>query len=156
VGAKVGEKNFKIKTLDKMFLKNHVNDFISILEDIEHEYWQKEHFMIDLPGKWSYSLVVLDDSKNILGYIIASKKNRNVHIHKFVIEKKLRSLGIGKELLADLCNRCIDNDIKTVNLKVYKDKIRAIKFYKKCGFRYISTEKGGLLRMSAVLKNRKI
>jgi len=149
------EKDCRIKTLDKIFLENSVHEFINIAKDVKHEYWQKEHFMIDLPGKWEYSLVAVGAKNDVIGYVIASKKDSNIHIHKFMIKKSLRGLAIGKKLLTELCNRCMDARIKTVTLKVYQDNVRAIGFYKRCLFKRIGVEKGGILRMSAVPKQIK-
>jgi ribosomal protein S18 acetylase RimI-like enzyme len=149
VGIEVEEIFFKIKPLDKKFLETNIDGFTGILKGIEHEYWERQHFLLDLPAKWVYSLVALDASGKIIGYVIASKKDSHIHIHKFMIEKTVRCLGLGRELLAYLCNKCIDGNIEAISLKVYKDNTRAIKFYEKYGFKHTCVEKDELLKMVA-------
>lgn len=117
----------QIIPISKEYLKDNLNSFISILKDIPNEYWNKDNFLLDLPCKWEYSFVALDNNK-ILGFLIASCKVNNIHIHKLMIDSKCRGNGIGSFLINHLEEKA-KNQFDMMTLKVYKDNVNAIKFY---------------------------
>ncbi|MCD4795124.1 MAG: GNAT family N-acetyltransferase [Bacteroidales bacterium] len=134
----------KIIAISKQFLEKNINDFIDILKDIPHEYWEKENFLAELPLKWNFSYVLLN--KDLIdGYIIASKKETKIHIHKFMIKKKLRNLGFGKSLLSHFIEETTQT-FDGISLKVYKDNYKAINFYFKNNF-YIANQSDELFYM---------
>ena len=136
----------KIRKLKKAELEVRVNDFVNILKNELNEYWGKEHFLKDLEGKWKYSLYI-EDKQKIIGYIIASKKDDNIHIHKFMIHNEYRSHGVGYKLLEAFENLCARNKEYLIELKVYNKNRLAIKFYLKNGFKEEENSEGGLLTM---------
>lgn len=124
-----------VQKLEKNFLKKHIDEFINIIKNEPHEDWQEEHFLLELPGKWHFSMVVLGPQKEILGFMIVSQKeNDRVHIHKFMVKKNWRGKGIGSLLLSELYKKCKQHGIKRMSLKVYRDNPRAINFYRRYGF----------------------
>ncbi|MCK9618217.1 MAG: WbqC family protein [Lentimicrobiaceae bacterium] len=122
-----------IEILSKEFLKNNITQFVNILDGIPHEYWESEHFLKELPRKWNFSTVVTE-SNEIIGYIIASKKELSVHIHKFIIKKEFRNKKIGNNLFLFFENICKKNNITKITLKVYRDNVKAVNFYVNLGF----------------------
>lgn len=92
--------------------------------------------MIDLNGKWNNSYVYIIENK-VVGYIICSlKKEENLHIHRLVIKPEYQGKGLGTELISEMING-VDEDIKYITLKVFKDNIVAKRFYEKNKFRSI-------------------
>ena len=136
----------KIKKLNRTELNDRLDEFIQILRGNSNEYWGKEHFLKDFDEKWKYSLYV-EDKQKVVGYIIASKKKENIHIHKFMIHNKYRSQGIGYELLKTFEDLCARSQESLIKLKVYNKNKLAIKFYLKNGFKGEENLKGDLLTM---------
>jgi ribosomal protein S18 acetylase RimI-like enzyme len=117
--------------LDKSFLQNHVVDFIDMCQrNMENEYWNKDNFLAELPGKWKYSFVVTNNPGAVMGFIIASDKSSSIHIHKFVVDKPYQRSGIGSQMV----NHLLDQTARPLTLKVRKDNTQAIEFYKRHGF----------------------
>lgn len=124
--------NNNIIKINKSYLEENMYDFLEILKDVPHEYWNENNFLQELNGKWSYSLAIEIENR-ISGYIIASIKESNIHIHKFMIKKELRNQGIGKILLHEFVNNCF-HKFDFITLKFYKSNIMAKEFYLKNNF----------------------
>jgi ribosomal protein S18 acetylase RimI-like enzyme len=120
----------RIVPITREFLRNNLN--------IPHEYWGEDHFLMELPGKWDYSIAAIDHGK-IIGYLIASDKTEKIHIHKFMVGPQFQSQGIGKALLKEIINISLNNNKLSITLKVYTDNQRAIKFYLEKGFNIIQS-----------------
>lgn len=122
---------FTLHALSREFLDRQIDRFISMLhENLEDEYWTAEHFLSELPSKWHLSTYALSKEGNILGYAIISDKGRTIHIHKFVVDRQVQSLGIGKAIL----DRLMSLTHKDITLKVKHDNARAVSFYRHNGF----------------------
>lgn len=131
--------------IDKEYVKRNLNAFMSIIENVPNEYWTDDNFLLDLDGKWEYSIGIKYSDK-LVAFIIASVKNKNIHIHKFMVHEDYRSKGIGKILLnyfVDMTSKIFDS----ITLKVYKENDRAIDFYKSNYF-IINSETEKLLEMT--------
>lgn len=123
-----------IRILKKDFLKENIESFIQIISDTENEYWDESHFLIDLPLKWESSMYAEIDNK-ITGFIIASKKTDAFHIHKFFVHPDFRSKKIGLHLLEKFQDEISEIHLcRTITLKVYKNNVKAIRFYLKNNF----------------------
>lgn len=127
-------------SITKDFLKYNISVFKEIIANTENEYWEDEHFLFDLPEKWTLSICVIVDTQ-IAGFIIASKKDTTVHIHKFFVKSSLRSQKIGELLLFELYKKIKeDKELpQKISLKVYKINTRAIQFYLKHNFINVSS-----------------
>lgn len=78
----------------------------------------------------NYKLINIDG--NIVGCILVENKDDGVIIDELYIEEKYRNNGIG----TDLINNVISNN-NIVYLWVYKLNVKAIKLYKRLGFKII-------------------
>lgn len=123
----------EIKLLSKDFLEKNVQSFIDVLSEFNEEYWTEQEFLIDLPLKWSSSIVAVE-GQSIAGYIIVSRKQASYHIHKFMVNAKFRSKGLGKKMFGYLTNNIINEGNVVITLKVYLHNSRAIKFYQNLSF----------------------
>ncbi len=127
----------KIDLLTKEYLKNHIEDFISILKEVPGEYWNENHFLVDLKGKWEYSLVSINENYHLLGYIIASDKGNKIHIHKFMVDSHHRGEKIGQDMFLIFEKLCKNNNKHVISLKVNNENKGAFNFYKKKGFNIV-------------------
>ena len=129
-------KNIRYETLDRALAILHHQTIINLIIEMHpRQYWDFNNLLKELPGKWFFSNCSFDYGGQLVGVLIASKKSiNNVHIHKFVISKSLRNVGIGSEMLNKLMKLCINNEIKYLTLYVYKDNIDGRRFYLEKGF----------------------
>lgn len=123
----------EIKLLTKDFLEKNIQSFIDVLSEFNEEYWTEREFLIDLPQKWSSSIVAIE-GQSIAGYIIVSRKQASYHIHKFMVNAEFRSKGLGKEMFGYLINTVLNEGNHVLTLKVYSYNSRAINFYQNLGF----------------------
>lgn len=129
------EKHYKINVLTPEFLTQHINEFIAIASDIPLESWKEENYLYELPGKWKYSLTILDKENIIVGFIIASQKKESIHIHKYAVHPQYRSKGVGLSMLQHFeKNVKAIGDCKMVSLYVDTENSNAIRFYERNGF----------------------
>jgi ribosomal protein S18 acetylase RimI-like enzyme len=127
------ENEVTCSTLTREILQEHLQACIELLAEFPKEYWQEEHFLKELPGKWELS-VFASQGQRPCGYIIASRKNRNAHIHKFIVAPAFRAQGVGSAML-DLClSKARSLDLIAITLWVYADNTNAIRFYQRQGF----------------------
>ena len=122
--------------INKEYMEKNVDEFVSIIKNVPNEYWSNDHFLMDLNGKWNYSIGMLN-SGILVAFIIASIKEDSIHIHKFMVKEGFRSKGFGKILL-DTFIETVSQSFKSITLKVYKENSRAIEFYKSNAFLVIS------------------
>jgi ribosomal protein S18 acetylase RimI-like enzyme len=125
-----------IKRLSKGFLGKNIQMFIDILKDEPDEYWQEEHFKKELDGKFILSFIALykDD---LVGYIIASVKQKEAYIHKFMALREYRSRGIGTRLQREFEAKVEQLDLQKISLTILFGNNKALKFYEKNGFNKI-------------------
>jgi ribosomal-protein-alanine N-acetyltransferase len=120
-------------TLTREALQAHLPACIELLAEFPKEYWQEEHFLKELPGKWELS-VFASLPQRPCGYIIASRKDQHAHIHKFIVAPAFRSQGVGSAML-DLClSKASSLDLNAITLWVYAENKHAIRFYHRQGF----------------------
>lgn len=119
------------KALDPEFLRTNVEEFIDMCQrNMKDEYWGEANFLSELNGKWKYSFYVTDASNIMKAFLIASEKDKSVHIHKFVVDKPFQREGLGSKMLEHILKK----SNKPLTLKVRSDNEKAIVFYKQKGF----------------------
>lgn len=82
----------KIKQLDKQIaeeLSNSILDLEKFVNNVGGPDWTKENLLKDLPKKWDLSFLIMNDVK-IIGYIIASDRNKCYHIHRPFLHPEYR------------------------------------------------------------------
>ena len=129
--------SFTIRPVNKQLLMDHLNEMIAMAHrNISDEYWASEHFLHELKDKWRLSFLVFEKN-NLIGFLIASRKENSVHIHKFIVDEKMQRNGVGGLMLEHLLHSVDD----TVTLKVSIGNVKALSFYEKHGFREIARQK---------------
>ncbi|WBW96616.1 GNAT family N-acetyltransferase [Oceanirhabdus sp. W0125-5] len=144
-----------IKRISKKYMKDNIKNFVKLTKKFEGLHWYENNFLIELDGKWNYSFYAEINMK-LVGFIICSKKNNYIHVHRFMVDKEFLNEGIGTKLLCNLCEKCISENIDSIQLKVDKKNIQAISFYNKYGFENIEIKDNLLLKSVEVKKLLKI
>jgi ribosomal protein S18 acetylase RimI-like enzyme len=133
--------NIGIQPLTPEVLTVHVREFLDIDKNTIGERWGEDQFTFDMPGKWSFSKVAIDDQGNAVGFAVASLKPHGIHIHRIAVSESCRGLGIGKRLLGAVAAVAHAHGVGAMTLKVAKENIRAVRFYHGLGF--VESEKTG-------------
>lgn len=82
------------------------------------------------------TIVVIEENMKVLGYtMIHCRGERGIHIGELMIDKNCRNRGLGSTLLKEALN--ISKEHKRVTVSVDHGNTRAIKCYKKLGFKEI-------------------
>lgn len=140
--------NCSVLTREK--LQQNLSACVEALREFPREYWQAEHFLHELPDKWQLS-VMAQQNAALAGFIIASRKSRAAHIHKFIVLPRAR--GLGSALLNYFIERCQHLNLPEATLWVYADNPGAIRFYQRHGFTMISQRRDGDDELYFMAKN---
>ncbi len=130
----------KIVRLDKEMISENIDRLIEIDSAIfdEEGAWTLDNFLMDLNHKWDYSHAVLIGDQ-IIGFIVCSVREDNLHIHRLAILSEYKGKRIGSRLLDYVCNLCVKHGLKCVTLQVKKFNINAQRFYERYGFKKIDS-----------------
>ena len=124
----------RIVDLSPAFVEDNIDKILSIASDQPGEYWAKDNFLFELPGKWTLSFAVILDN-NIEGYAVVSiKSHKTAHIHHFMVSSGHRGRRIGMSMLDEVKARASAHGLQNITLKVARTNHRALEFYVRHGF----------------------
>jgi len=130
----------KIIPLNKETALANINRLIEINKVLDLDPWTVDNFLIDLDGKWRYSLIALENDQ-IVGFLICSVKENNIlHIHKIAIVSKYQRRGVGTLLMKHLFSNCNEYNIKYISVKTKKNNVNAQRFYERQDFKRIGSD----------------
>ena len=109
-------------------------EFLSIAADIPGDYWQRAHFLADLPEKWALSFAVLDRGIAIGYAILSQPETARVHLHHFMVHVDFRDGGRGGLMIDECIHRAAAANAQILSLKVAVDSDAAQRFYLRHGF----------------------
>lgn len=124
-----------VRAVSARDIDTHLAAFLAVGADIEGEYWQREHFLRDLPAKWTLSLAAWAGD-TLAGYAFLSARSAtHAHLHHFAVARERRSSGLGARLLAEAERNAATRGYALVTLKVPKRSAGAKRFYERQGYR---------------------
>lgn len=110
--------------------------------------WQLENFSRPLPGKRELSLVAMASGRPV-GFLVASRQETGVHVHRLAVDPDHRGQGIASMLLARLLAQAVG--VITVNCDPHNQPARSL--YARAGFHVRgSTPAGKLLLATPALR----
>jgi ribosomal protein S18 acetylase RimI-like enzyme len=125
-------------------------EFLSIAADIPGDYWQRAHFLADLPEKWELSFAVLS-ADSVIGYAILSRPEiTRVHLHHFMVHVDRRGDGRGSKMIEECVRRAAAASAQILSLKVAINSNAAQRFYVRHGFSQVEQE-GDYFRLEYAL-----
>jgi ribosomal-protein-alanine N-acetyltransferase len=120
--------------LTREALSGCVDDLIALDRAALEEAWGSPEFLLELPGKWELSRLLLDGSGRVAGFAIASIKSPGIHIHRLVVSSELRGGGLGYAFLKSIAADAAARGVPSLTLKVGLSNDGARRFYEKLGF----------------------
>lgn len=125
----------RIESLTSGIAAAKAGELASLDSGLSNDYWGEENFVSDLPGKWDLSVLLLDDSDQIVGYSIASRADPcRAHLHRLVIAEDYRGRGLGTGLIEELRTRAQEKGLRRLSLKVGEENLAAKRLYSGMGF----------------------
>ena len=124
----------RVRPLSREIVNERLPELIALDGGIDAEGWRREQFEMELPDKYRHSrLAVLEDG-GAAGFVVASRKDRHVHVHRLVVGSDHRRSGIGRRLIAAVAASALEDGLATMTLKVAARNAAAIRFYERLGF----------------------
>ncbi|MBN2693402.1 ribosomal protein S18-alanine N-acetyltransferase [bacterium] len=131
--------------MGKIYIKDMDEEDISQVallsgELFKREGWDREAFEKELDNPISRVRVIKDGFK-IVGFYVAWIISDEIELASIAVHSEYRGKNFAQQLLDDLINYGIKFNSKIVFLEVRESNERAISFYKKNQFEYLSTRK---------------
>ncbi len=130
----------ELRTLDALSIESRADSFVAIAADIPGEYWTKEHFLVERPGKWRLSFAAWDGDTPIAYAVLSQLDAGRVHLHHFMVARAHRARGLGRRMLAEMLARARASGAARLTLKVLSGNERAIAFYRAHGLHPVGQE----------------
>ncbi len=122
-----------LQPLSKSEAKDYLPQLMAIDAKTPGQPWGQAQWLMELPGKWELSWVLLREAQPI-GFLMASRKKSALHIHRLAVAAKERGKGIGMLLIASAAQRALEQGCLNITLKVHHANPGAIVFYTRLGF----------------------
>lgn len=137
-------KAYKMQILSKELAAEHVEQLEIIDAQSNTEPWSMFQWMLDLPLKWQLSWVVMRGEEPV-GFLVASRKDDAIHVHRLAFTHSERRKNLGRILLAASAWRSLNTGCEKITLKVHRANIGAIAFYTRLGFVCVGHQNENLL-----------
>lgn len=133
-------------TLSEDFIKKNINEFIKINRHKvdSRMFWEESNFLYPADKKWDYSIYAFENNQ-IVGYVIASKKQNNIHINLIMVDSRYRKKNLGPHMINKINEVGKSNNLDSITLWAYADIQKLQAFYSNLGFE---------LKQSRVNKNK--
>ncbi len=138
--------DFELQLLSKSKLVDYLRQLEIIDADMLGEPWGQAQWLMDLPSKWELSWVLLREARPI-GFLIASRKESALHIHRLAVAANERGKGWGGVLMANAARRALEQGCPNITLKVHQANTGAIAFYTRLGFTALGRQPDSLEMM---------
>lgn len=125
--------DLELQPLSKRKLAEHLRRLEAIDADTLGELWGEAQWLLDLPGKWELSRMLLRGAQPV-GFLIASRKKSALHIHRLAVAADERGQGLGGMLMASAAEAALEQGCPDITLKVHRTNAGAIAFYTRLGF----------------------
>jgi ribosomal protein S18 acetylase RimI-like enzyme len=124
----------EIRDLSREQVIANLAALLAIGSDVDGEYWMREHFLRDLPGKWSLSFAAWSGDA-LLGYAILSARDAaSAHLHHFMVGRAHRRLGLGTLMIGEMERRVRASGYGRLTLKVSERNLGAQRLYQRRGY----------------------
>jgi len=135
----------RILVLNPDLVHRFMEEFLLVDRDMLGEPWSPAHFLAERPEKWRWSHLALDPEGRVEAFVIASLKGDVIHCHRVAVRSDRRSRGLGAVILRAVGEAAEAGGVNRIGCKVARENDRAVRWYRRLGFRVISGEPANLL-----------
>lgn len=101
-----------------------------------HERWTEAHVRAERTDKWLLSAVALAGPR-VLGYAIASRDGRTVHVHRIAVRREARGRRIARRLVARIEAEACAAGLSELQTSVAHANRQALVFWRELGYRMV-------------------
>lgn len=124
---------FELRSFSKEFARENVTLLQRLSMQIPGDYWELEHYLADLNGKWELSRAAY--YKDVLsGFLVLSAKPLSLHINRIVVAPEMHNKGLGGRLAEYAIESTVKVGKEWLTLKVDQRNNNAIRFYERLNF----------------------
>ncbi|MGH7789798.1 MAG: GNAT family N-acetyltransferase [Candidatus Binatia bacterium] len=141
--------SLRIDVLTREVLERELDALLSIDAEVPlafAEPWSREHFLHELPGKWTYSMAA-SDAGGIAAFAIFSVKGEALHLHRIVVRRECRRHGIATRFYLTAARRGMADGYRYVTAKVAACNEAALAMQRRVGGRVCGSEGSNVLWM---------
>ena len=140
-----GQSEIDLRTLPltEHRVKQYLEKLMALDAQTIGESWGPDQWFKELPQKWEFSRLLLCGREPI-GFVVASLKDKAIHIHRLVVSDAYRGRGCGAKLLREVAELAQARSLRSLTLKVSKENSTAIAFYGSLGFAEIDASSNNL------------
>ena len=114
-------------------LKNNIDKLLKIDVSVIGEKWAASNFLLELPGKWEYSILAFSKDE-LIGFAIFSYKKPAVHLHRLAVDDSFRRSAIASSMIKATVILMRMNNIQTKTANIHKINATARSFFESLGF----------------------
>ena len=118
-----------------------IDEIVALEHDLLSSPWNKEAFCYELEKNASSTILILEDSEHILGYLGMWTLGDQSQITTIGIRKEEQGKGYSKVLMAKCEEITRHLGYLNINLEVRISNTKAINLYESCGFKVVATRK---------------
>jgi GNAT superfamily N-acetyltransferase len=135
-----GADQVRVEILGPDLLTQHFDAIAAIdREIVDVETWQLEHFLLELPGKWTCSLLAFDGSTPV-AFAIRSIKGEALHGHRLAVRADRRRSGLGRRLFIHSARIGMTHGCRFVTVKSAANNPLLAAFHRRLGGRVYGVE----------------
>ena len=134
------EKIIELSKLATAIVREH---FDSIIGKAQNDYMLKKFQSVEAVTQqleYGYNYYFVKDENKVLGFLAFYRKQDEMYLSKFYLEKSCRSSGYSKNMLRFVIEETRKLNLHSIVLNVNKDNF-AVQVYEKLGFEIIRSEK---------------
>lgn len=141
--------DFVLHVLSKGDAIDYLPQLMMIDAGTPGEPWGQEQWLMDLPGKWELSWLLLYEERPV-GFLIASRKGDALHFHRLAVAADERCRGWANLLIAAAAQRALEQGCPVITLKVHHTNAGVIAFYVRLGFAVLGRQRESLEMMGSI------
>jgi hypothetical protein len=124
---------YKFEIATKELIEKNIDALMAIDKHyFDNEGWKRDAFLSELPKKFDYSLLLMDND-TLVGYSIISGRDYGFHWHKLVLNKDYMNQGLGKKFFQKLMTM-VDGEM--ISLKVHFTNVSTVIYHLKNGAQF--------------------
>lgn len=131
--------------LARPLARHHVSRLVELIRSIRGQPWGEAELLQELPYKFHYSRIWLAENE-VVGVIIASKKQDSVHVHQVAVDPAYQRQGLARRAYCCIASQAhMDGLTKLTANCILSDKV-AVAFHQTLGLtlddRYTAPDDG--------------
>ena len=120
--------------------EDDVREIRNLSEGLGLSPWTRQDYLDEMRRSDAHLMVAVKD-ESVIGFLVsrrvpgAAAGTFDAEIYNIGVREEYQGSSIGQKLMGDLVRECRDNSVRDVWLEVRRKNMKAIRFYKRFGFK---------------------